>query len=66
MTPVTTATFLFAPKGNQIGELLSLYHETVGSLGNGHYRVSLIVDKMERVEVGFDDLKIGKFCSVLN
>ena len=47
-------------------ELLSRYYETVVSLENGNYRVSLIVDKMERVEVGFDDLKIGKFCSVLN
>jgi hypothetical protein len=41
-----------------IKELLSLYHETVGSLGKGNHKISLIVDKMEGFKVGFDDEKM--------
>ena len=49
-----------------IKEHLSLYHETFGSLGKGNHRISLIVDKMERFKVGFDDEKVIKFCSIVN
>jgi len=49
-----------------IKELLSLYHETFGSLGKGNHRISLIVDKMERFKVGFDNEKVIKFCSIVN
>ncbi len=49
-----------------IKELLSLYHETVGSLGKGNHKISLIVDKMEGFKVGFDDEKMWIFSLVLN
>ncbi len=49
-----------------IKELLSLYHETFSSLGKGNHKISLIVDKMERFKVGFDDEKMWIFSLVLN
>ena len=49
-----------------IKELLSLYHETVGSLRKGNHKISLIVDKMEGFKVGFDDGKMWIFSLVLN
>ena len=49
-----------------IKELLFLYHETVSSLGKGNHKISLIVDKMERFKVGFDDEKMWIFSLVLN
>ena len=50
----------------EIEELLSLYHETVSSLGKGNHKISLIVDKMERFKVGFDDEKMWILSLVLN
>ena len=49
-----------------IEELLSLYYETVSSLEREDHKISLIVDKMERFKLGFDDEKMWICSLVLN
>ena len=49
-----------------IEELLLLYYETVSSLEKENHKISLIVDKMERFKLGFDDVKMWICSLVLN